>query len=78
MAAASDVCTKWRLRLQERIGPAFEDVAVEIDRQVSALGVDHRFDILTLLALADFEGQPQEVDVAVGSDLADKGYAAGR
>src|SRR5258708_38543327 len=43
-----------------------------------ALRVEYGFDIVPLLPLADFEGEPEQMDVAAGCHLANEGHSAGR
>ena len=61
---------QWRLLLQERIGPALEYAALPISGEMPTLGIQDDLNIFPLQALAHPEGLAEQMDVAVGSDLA--------
>src|SRR5574341_843364 len=68
---------KWRLLLQEWVGPAFEHPPLSIDGKISVLSVQDGFDIFTFQTLADFEGLAEQMDVAIGRDLANEDDSPG-
>jgi len=69
---------QWRLRLQERVGPALEHLPLPIYGEMRASRVQDDLNIFPLQALADLEGLPEQMDIAVGPDLTDDGDPAGR
>lgn len=52
-----------RLRFHERIGPAFDDAALDIDSELRSLGIEHGFDELTFPPFADLESQPKQMNI---------------
>ena len=66
-----------RLLLQKGIGPAFEDATLAIDGEVSPLRIQKHFNILSFQAFADFESLTEQVNVAVGGDLAEESDPSG-
>ena len=58
-----------RLGFQERIGPALEDAALPIDRQLPTSGVQDDLNIFSFQAFANLEGLAEQMDVAIRCDF---------
>ncbi len=65
-----------RLRFHKWIGPAFDDLALGIDRELRTLRIEYRLDELAFEPFADLEALTEQVDASFGGDLSDENHAA--
>ena len=65
-----------RLVFQERIRPAFEDAAFDVDSELCALRIQNNLNILTFQTFANSVGLAEQMNVTMSGHLPNKGHAS--